>query len=516
MKKKKQGEGSKQVHNESENAIDFKLFFEDMLNGLVYAKIVLEKNKPVDFIFLEVNSAFEKITGLKRGDVLGKKVSEAIPDIKKAHPELFNIYGKVASSGKAETFELDFKPFGKVYNVSAYSPKKGYFIETFEDITGRKKAEEDLRDSERKRSLWLDCSPVCTKIVDLDLNLQYMSAAGVEQLKIDDITQYYGTPYPFPFYPDSFCKPMIKNLKKAKATGKTVEQEAFVNDIEGNVLWYHSTITPVKNDKGRVEYMVVVSVETTDRKKAEEKIKSLVKFPAENPNPIIRIARDGVLLFANKASQSILKERGFKIGKPVSKEWMELISAALSSSENREVEMTCCNEVFLWSIALIADADYINFYGMNITKRKEAEEAVFKQKASLEQKNIALKEILEQIEIEKQKIKDDVAATAEELLLPALDKLRMKGASRKQVKVLKGNLQDMTSSFGKKISSRKLKLTPKEIQLCNMIKEGLSTKDIANIQNISIQTIEKHRAHIRKKVGITNKGHNLTAYLQGI
>lgn len=70
-----------------------------------------------------------------------------------------------------------------------------------------------LKESELKSRIWLENSPVCTKIVDLDFNLQYMSASGVRGLKIDDISEYYGKPYPLHFYPDSFKIPMSNNLR---------------------------------------------------------------------------------------------------------------------------------------------------------------------------------------------------------------------------------------------------------------------------------------------------------------
>lgn len=127
-------------------------------------------------------------------------------------------------------------------------------------------------ESESKSRLWLENSPVCTKIVDLDFNLQYMSASGVRELKIDDITEFYGKPYPLHFYPDSFKIPMTKNLKRAKETGETITQEAPIVDIKGNTLWYHSTIVPVYNDKGQLDYILVVSLETTERKQAEEEL----------------------------------------------------------------------------------------------------------------------------------------------------------------------------------------------------------------------------------------------------
>jgi PAS domain S-box-containing protein len=140
------------------------------------------------------------------------------------------------------------------------------------NITRRKQTEERLRDSEKRSHAWLEYSPVSTKIIDLDFNLQYMSTAGVKQLSIEDITQYYGTPYPLSFYPDSFRKPMIRNLEKSKETGETVTQEASVVDIQGNVLWYHSTLVPVKDDQGHVAYIMVVSIETTKRKQVEKEL----------------------------------------------------------------------------------------------------------------------------------------------------------------------------------------------------------------------------------------------------
>jgi len=110
-----------------------------------------------------------------------------------------------------------------------------------------------LWDSDKKRRAWLENSPVCTKIVDLDFNLQYMSASGVNELKIDDITDYYGKPYPLSFYPDSFKRTMNDSLVKVKETGDVATQEAFVHDTNGRMVWYHSTLVPVTNDEQEID-----------------------------------------------------------------------------------------------------------------------------------------------------------------------------------------------------------------------------------------------------------------------
>jgi len=169
------------------------------------------------------------------------------------------------------------------------------------EIKRREEAEESLLESEKKYHIWLDNSPVCTNIVDIDFNLQFMSAAGVKQLKIDDITEYYGKPYPLSFYPDSFRIPMTKNLKKAKDTGETIIQEASVVDVGGNVLWYHSTIVPIKDDRGLIDYFEVISAEITDRMQAEGSVKKLSQAIEQAGESVIITDSEGTIEYVNKS-----------------------------------------------------------------------------------------------------------------------------------------------------------------------------------------------------------------------
>ena len=82
--------------------------------------------------------------------------------------------------------------------------------------------------------------------------------------------------------------------------------------------------------------------------------------------------------------------------------------------------------------------------------------------------------------------------------------------------MLESNLTDLTSSFGQKISDKTLLLTPREIEICNLIKNGISNKEISEILHISLETTETHRSNIRRKLGIANKSVNLAVYLQSM
>jgi PAS domain S-box-containing protein len=149
---------------------------------------------------------------------------------------------------------------------------------------------------------------------------------------------------------------------------------------------------------------------------------------------------------------------------------------------------------------------------------KESEEDLRRKNIELERKNTALTEVLEHIEQQKIQIKDEVIANVEDLLVPVLNQLVSKGTSidRQYLNLIKRSLEDLTSSFGRKITLNDFKLTPREVQICNMIKRGLSSKEIANFLNISKFTVGRHRHNIRKKLQLTNKKDNLNSFMQGL
>ncbi len=252
-------------------------------------------------------------TGYDPEDIIGHQVTDFY--LNPSDREIFNT--TLREVGIINDYEIQLKAKdGRVIEVSTSSKiihgKDGSPVGVegiLRDVTEHKQVENRLKESEKRSQAWLENSPVCTKIVDLNFNLQFMSVSGIKDLKIDDITEYYGKPYPFHFYPDSFRIPMTNNLKKVKETGKIITQEASVVDVEGNELWYHSTLVPVNDDKGQLDYIMVVSLDTTERKKAEEKIRKInehLQIAIDNmPNAYILWDSDLLIKEWNKSAERI-------------------------------------------------------------------------------------------------------------------------------------------------------------------------------------------------------------------
>ena len=87
---------------------------------------------------------------------------------------------------------------------------------------------------------------------------------------------------------------------------------------------------------------------------------------------------------------------------------------------------------------------------------------------------------------------------------------------REWVKIISSNLKDILSPFGRTLSLSQQKLTPREIQIANLIREGRTTKEIATLLNASERTITTHRDNIRKKLGLNTRKANLQTHLKAI
>ena len=176
-----------------------------------------------------------------------------------------------------------------------------------------------------------------------------------------------------------------------------------------------------------------------------------------------------------------------------------------------------------------------------ITERKQIEKAQKKYKAELEQRvkertlalqknnqelttkkreleelNSALKVLLKKREEDKIEHEERVLSNLKILVEPYLEKLQKSSLNEKQktyLKIIQTNLNDIISPFVRNFSSIYYNLTPQEIQIADLVKQGKTNKEIANVMSLSLKTIEFHRTNIRKKLGLKTRKANLRAYL---
>jgi len=140
------------------------------------------------------------------------------------------------------------------------------------------------------------------------------------------------------------------------------------------------------------------------------------------------------------------------------------------------------------------------------------------ERKALQEANAALRVVLANIEDEKKQICKNIRVNIDKVIMPILHAMApaVSESKHKYLDMLKTNLEEITSPFTSQIINNFQFLTPAEINICNMIRNGLRTKEIAHLRGVSVTTVSRHREHIRKKLKITNEQINLTTYLQSI
>ncbi|AFM23574.1 PAS domain S-box protein [Desulfomonile tiedjei] len=243
----------------------YRLLFKNMLEGLAHCRIIIDNGKPRDFVHLNVNDSFRRMTGLD--DPVGKRVTEIVPGIGDSNPELFEIFGRVSQSGIPETFETYIKPLGIWLAISVYSTEKDYFVAVSYDITKRKEAEQAKNEQTKLLSTLINGLPDIVALQRPDHSVIFYNQAGYDFLdtshsEIDDRK--------------CFSLGSRDGVIEACATtkvGLSGQIETTERYFPEKKTWLETRALPVLDDSGKPSMIIEILRDITDRKRSEEALR---------------------------------------------------------------------------------------------------------------------------------------------------------------------------------------------------------------------------------------------------
>lgn len=253
----------------------YRALFDAMTEGFAIHEIITdEQNTPVDYRFLDINPAFERLTGLKRDDVVGKTLNEVLPG---EDPKWLRMYGAVALTGEPVQFENYSPALDRHYEVMAYRPAPRQFAVIFMDITERKQVEEALRESEERLRLLGDNLPdsaVYQYVHEMDGRVGFLHvSAGIERLNGVSVQQVLGDAGELhrQIPPEYFARLVEAEAQSARDLSD-FDMEVPMRRPDGQVRWMHLHSRPRRLPDGRVVWDGV-QTDITGRRRVEEALR---------------------------------------------------------------------------------------------------------------------------------------------------------------------------------------------------------------------------------------------------
>ncbi len=406
----------------------------------------------------------------------------------------------------------------------------GDVVTTMQDLSG-------IGLTEGRFCAILDNAPMPAAIVNMNGRIEYFNAKvfeafGYTPQEIPTMEKWRLRAYPDRNYRDEVRKRWDGLVTNARANGRGIEASEYIVTCKDK-----SVKTMLIFGAPMAGKMVMMFQDITPRKEAQETFRNL----AEQSPSMIFINQRGRVVFANKKCEETMGytcaeicSPGFNFMNLIAPECHALTKRAFKThSMGRDVSaykytiLTRAKQ----RIPAVISTKLILYEGQrailgvvtDVSALKHAEEKLGdaagklrEQKKELEGKNAALKEVLAQIETEKLEIKQQVAANATKFIVPIVQKMRQKAGpmERLQCDLLLGSVEELTSRFGINLGGGSTALSAREMEVCNMIKNGMSSKEVAQSLMISLRTVDTFRNRIRRKLGVANKDVNLFAHLQ--
>lgn len=317
------------------------LLFREMINGFALHELVCDADgNPADYRFLAVNPAFERMTGLKADEIIGKTALEVIPNLE---PHWLQNYAHVVETREAISFVSESAALDRIFEVEAYSPEPGKFACIFADITVRVRAERELKKALAEVQLLrqaMDSVSANVFMKDTDLRYIYANRTALERLG-SSAAELRGTDDTRYLAPDALQR--VREADRKVLQGEKISQEIVLEWSTGQRTVHWTTKTPFYSDPDRkvVAGLLGISTDITARKEAEGKLLET----AQRLQLALSTAELGVFEYDVKSDRLTWDDRMLEIYGidrasfvPRSNQWMDLLhpedrAVAISASE---------------------------------------------------------------------------------------------------------------------------------------------------------------------------------------
>jgi PAS domain S-box-containing protein len=329
---------------------------------------------------------------------------------------------------------------------------------------------------------------------------------------------------------------LFKQLQDAVKKGQQAKVLVSNNKKDSTLYYTELSMVPINDPNGKVSYCVWTQRDITDQVKTEEKMARLIaekEISMDDPEAkqVRDIFNNGIFSEANDAGAKIygLTEGREVTGRLLNEFFTDSVKENVKAATDivrskfkqknlisKEKASDGTYKTILNNLSPFIEDNkvyYIWGSGLDISDLFETQKKLRLSKIELENKNIALRELIIQIGHEKREVEERIKANLEEVILPTLDKIKVNCSEEAYVDQLSNEIKNLTSPLGQRVSEIRAKLSPREFEVCNLVKNGFSNKDIASFLNIALHTVEKHRRMARKKLGLSNKGINLSSFL---
>ncbi len=251
--------------------------FEGLHEGFLLGEIIYDEGgNAVDWRYLEINRAWEAMTGLSSEGVQGRLLSEVIPG---AEPEWVRDFNQVVVSGIPATFLREVAPLGRIFEVHAYRPEPGRFAALFLDVTVRQRAETKIRESEERLRFVLDSMPQKIFTATADGSLDYCNPQWTEYtgLSFDQFKDWGWLQF---VHPDDQAG-NVRIWKQALASGEPFEFEQRFRHHDGSYRWHISRALALRDENLQTRMWVGSNTDIEGQKQASESLRELASALAE-------------------------------------------------------------------------------------------------------------------------------------------------------------------------------------------------------------------------------------------